>query len=65
MIVSLGTTEYTYQPDLLLQVRKKGRNKQHATNCRIRKDQEIKTLQVIIKLLRKQGNKDKAISDDL
>ena len=29
-----------------LQVRKKGRNKQHATNCRSRKENELKLLQV-------------------
>ena len=30
----------------ILQVRKKGRNKQHATNCRSRKESEVKVLQV-------------------
>ena len=31
---------------MILQVRKKGRNKQHATNCRSRKESEVKLLQV-------------------
>lgn len=33
---------------MIFQVRKKGRNKQHATNCRSRKESEVKLLQVCI-----------------
>ena len=43
---ALVTGMAQHQVDACKEVRKKGRNKQHATNCRSKKDIDLNTLKV-------------------
>jgi len=47
------------------EVRKKGRNKQHATNCRSRKDSEVRLLQAKVQKAKKKLKKTKLVNTQL
>jgi len=53
------------QTDACKEVRKKGRNKQHATNCRSRKDNELKLLQRALRKKKEKFNKEKLLNAEL